>query len=892
MSSSDDDMPLVKGGRSKPNGNTNGVNSSKYISKQTDAAMDKEVTSKIMPTAGLSIRNGPMDMDIDDEKPNGHLSGVANGKRKARLSAGKHVSYKDDSDDEPLTKRRRTSMAALKVPIDDSDDEPLAKSTKKPPKMEETLKTEGSDSDEPLGEQLAKVKAKIHKAANKTAKQIRKKEELEDDAVNNRARAKKKLKAPGSTSKGAVKVNGVKGASASTKINAAIPKRGKGKAAIREEQTEAEEEEEEEHRWWDNMAKGDGSNKWKTLEHNGVVFPPEYEPLPSNVKLLYEGKPVKLAPEAEEVAGFFGTMLSSEVNVGNPVFCKNFFKDFQAVLKETGGATVKGGSKIELKDFDKCDFNPIFDYYEMKRQEKKALPAAEKKKIKVEKDEMEAPYLYCQWDGRKEKVGNFRVEPPGLFRGRGDHPKTGMVKKRVFPEQITINIGEGTKVPVPPKGHKWKEVKHDQEGTWLAMWQENINNAYKYVMLAANSSIKGQSDYNKFEKARELKKHVDRIRRDYTRELKSELTADRQRATAVYLIDQFALRAGNEKSDQEADTVGVCSLRVEHVTLKPPNVVIFDFLGKDSIRFYDEVTVTPQVFKNLKIFKKPPKSEGDEIFDRLTTTQLNKHLTSYMPGLTAKVFRTYNASNTFATLLKDLKQKNNVAEMIQDYNAANRKVAILCNHKRTVGAAHETQMEKMGDKVKGLQYQQWRLRQQMLALEPKLKKKRGADFFALPEDLDDEWILEHHTFLVDEMKTKIEKKFGKDNEALLAEGKREMKPKELHERLEPVRDLEKKLKKEHKTKKVEVEGRSPTVEKVEASIEKLELRINTMRAQAADKEDNKEVALGTSKINYIDPRLTAVFCKKFNVPIEKFFSKTLREKFDWAFKSADEDWEF
>lgn len=92
----------------------------------------------------------------------------------------------------------------------------------------------------------------------------------------------------------------------------------------------------------------------------------------------------------------------------------------------------------------------------------------------------------------------------------------------------------------------------------------------------------------------------------------------RQRATAVYLIDKFALRAGNEKGDDEADTVGCCSLKFEHVTLKPPNKVIFDFLGKDSIRFYDEVEVDQQVFKNLMIFKKPPKTDGDEIFDRLT----------------------------------------------------------------------------------------------------------------------------------------------------------------------------------------------------------------------------------------------------------------------------------
>lgn len=36
--------------------------------------------------------------------------------------------------------------------------------------------------------------------------------------------------------------------------------------------------------------------KWTTLEHAGVLFPPEYTPLPDDVKLLYEGKPVNLTP--------------------------------------------------------------------------------------------------------------------------------------------------------------------------------------------------------------------------------------------------------------------------------------------------------------------------------------------------------------------------------------------------------------------------------------------------------------------------------------------------------------------------------------------------------------------------------------------------------------------
>ncbi|KAK5015791.1 DNA topoisomerase 1 [Cryomyces antarcticus] len=424
------------------------------------------------------------------------------------------------------------------------------------------------------------------------------------------------------------------------------------------------------------------------------------------------------------------------------------------------------------------------------------------------------------------------------------------------------------------------------------MWQENINGAYKYVMLAANSDIKGQSDYKKFEKARELKKHIDRIRKDYNRDLKAELMADRQRATAVYLIDQFALRAGNEKGEDEADTVGCCSLKFEHVTLRPPNTVIFDFLGKDSIGFYDEVEVDPQVFKNLKIFKKSPKKEGDEIFDRLTTSALNKHLGSYMTGLTAKVFRTYNASWTMSTLLREMKSTGSIPEKVKDYNDANRKVAILCNHKRTVAAGHAGQIEKMQDKINGLRYQQWRIKQMMLDIDPKLKKKRGADYFQLPTDLDEDWIKEHQAALVEEQRVKIRKKFEKDNEKRVAEGEKEMKAKELDERMEAADELEKKFKKENKTKKIEAEGKGPTVDKMEANLDKLTQRIETMKLQTEDKENNKEVALGTSKINYIDPRLTVVFSKKFNVPIERFFSKTLREKFDWAIKSVDENWEF
>ncbi|GAB0131656.1 hypothetical protein EsDP_00000118 [Epichloe bromicola] len=913
--SSDDDRPLAR-----PNGHL----SSSKISRAEDRALDAAQPQKTSGMAGIAVRNGPVDDAMDLDAPNGV-------KRKSRSAISK-VSYKDesDSDSEPLAKRPKA--AATAKPINsDSDDEPISKTRAKTTAAAlPSLLAESSDDDEkPLGVQLAKKKAEIEKKAAVEAETIRAKEaksakstprkNIKDESDDEPLAGSSSKKRQSNGTAARRKSNGVKkeesdsdapiAKKAKVKGKTVPPSKGKSATAAKDSKKSVkarattEEEDEEEFAWWNAPKPEDDSIKWTTLEHNGVLFAPEYEPLPKNIKLIYDGKPVTLSKEAEEAASFWVAMMTpaSSHHLDNPVFRTNFFNDFSEFIKKTGGAHDKDGNKVPIKSLDKCDFSKIYDYWLAKTEATKTknLSKEEKEAAKAKKDALEAPYLYCTWDGRKQKVGNFRVEPPSLFRGRGEHPKTGRIKTRVHPEQITINIGKDAKVPEPPAGHKWKAVQHDQKATWLAMWQENINGAYKYVMLGAASDVKGQSDFKKFEKARELKKHIGKIRKDYTRELKSEIMADRQRATAMYLIDQLALRAGNEKdTENEADTVGCCSLKYEHITLEPPDKVTFDFLGKDSIRYNETAHVSPQVFKNLKLFKKAPKADGDDLFDRLTTSQLNKHLTSYMPGLTAKVFRTYNASYTMSTLLKELaadpRSKGTIAEKVKLYNDCNRKVAILCNHKRTVGASHDQQMQKMSDRIKGLQYQKWRTKKMILDLEPTQKKKKGAAWFELDEDIDEDWVKEHQQFLIEEQRTKITKKFEKDNEKLQANKEKPLPEKELKERLQVVKEMEAKFKKENKTGKVEAEGKGASVDKCLKSIEKLDDRIKILETQADDREGNKEVALGTSKINYIDPRLTVVFSKKFDVPIEKFFSKTLRDKFRWAIKSVEDvdDWEF
>lgn len=64
---------------------------------------------------------------------------------------------------------------------------------------------------------------------------------------------------------------------------------------------------------------------------------------------------------------------------------------------------------------------------------------------------------------------------------------------------------------------------------------------------------------------------------------------------------------------------------------------------------------------------------------------MNEHLKELMPGLTAKVFRTYNASITLQRQLDELTDGDaSVPEKILAYNRANRAVAVLCNHQRAV----------------------------------------------------------------------------------------------------------------------------------------------------------------------------------------------------------------
>lgn len=590
------------------------------------------------------------------------------------------------------------------------------------------------------------------------------------------------------------------------------PKKRKHETKVKTEESPSKKkkvkEEDPKWKWWEEQGKDDGV-KWRTLEHRGPVFAPDYERLPPSVHFYYDGKAVDLSADAQEVAGFYARMIDHEYTT-RELFNKNFYKDWKKVMSSE--------EKHLITDMRKCNFKEIADHYKVLSEERKSLTKEQKLENKLKNEKMVEEYGYCLIDSHKQKIGNFRIEPPGLFRGRGDHPKQGMLKTRVSPRDVIINCSKGSNVPKPPSGHKWREVRHDNTVSWLASWSENIQGSIKYVMLSAASKMKGEKDWMKYETARRLHKQIDQIRNNYMNDWKSKEMRIRQRGVALYFIDILALRAGNEKDEDTADTVGCCSLRVEHLKLHDSldgkeNVVEFDFLGKDSIRYQNAVSVEKKVFKNLQLFLEN-KQPADDVFDRLNTTILNKHLQSLMDGLSAKVFRTYNASRTLQQQLDTLTQENDqLPAMILSYNRANRLVAILCNHQRAAPKNFDKQMEN---------------------LQVKVDTKK----------------------------------------ALVKAAKKELKE----------------SKSEYKNKRSETAKN--IVEKKKKTYDRLSEQLSKLQMQQTDKDENKEIALGTSKLNYLDPRISVAWCKKWDVPVEKIYNKTQREKFAWAIDMAEADYSF
>ena len=480
------------------------------------------------------------------------------------------------------------------------------------------------------------------------------------------------------------------------------------------------------------------SSKWTELEHNGVAFPPDHVQRGINIKIL--GEVYFLNREQEELIYAWAKKKDTHY-VKDPVFQSNFLSDFKKTIPDR----FKSVQKIDDIDMSEA-FGLVDKEASIKEAEKiriKLLPREEKKRIslekKLEKERLKSIYGKAKIDGNEVDVANWLVEPPGIFMGRGLHPLRGRWKPRITPRNVILNLGEDASVPEGP----WKAIVHDHNSTWLASWIENLTGKRKYVWLHDSSYLRQDNDKAKYDIAKKLENYIFDIEKEIVKQMSHTMdTTKRKVATVCYLIYKLAMRVGDEKDPDEADTIGASTLRVEHLKFPVINAKIqieFNFLGKDSVPWQKTLEIsspdTRALYDNLLFYMKG-KDRTDEIFEDITSAKVNIFLRSLdkdnLPNLTAKVFRTYIATAVVKKHLSSpiLKLNKNESEFKKIYVAkiANLEAAITCNHKKGIDPKNPASKKSLEKFEQSVANKKEKIKQINLELKEKIWKTEIQKF--------------------------------------------------------------------------------------------------------------------------------------------------------------------
>ena len=453
------------------------------------------------------------------------------------------------------------------------------------------------------------------------------------------------------------------------------------------------------------------------LKHNGI-YVPKYEPKKFKIRIL--GETVPLSPKSEQMALAWIRKRQSTVSQPDKVFMKNFIHEFLEQLKLENqsmqfleafaseyekkienytGNDIGNPDSVINKDID---FTEISNFVKQEKQNKENMPQTEKKQKAAERkamrEEMKAKYGFAEVDGQKLEIANWTAEPSCLFAGRGDHPQRGKWKEGPNETDITLNLSN-PQDQLPPGN--WKGAVWEKDKMYVAKWKDKLTGKIKYVWFSDSAFLKQNREKEKFKKAEELGKQIASIEQHIMKNLDAEDEGTRKVATVCWLILKPNMRVGDEKDPGEADTVGAITLRAEHIKVDG-DVLHFDFLGKDCVRWEKSVQAPPAVIRNIEHYAKTSK---EYLFEGVDSKKVSRFLSQEMLGLTAKVFRTWRCTKT----VKEELAKSNVTKedpvYLKKFHAkmANLKVAEVANHKRKVPPNFDERLVKKEAKLEELE---------------------------------------------------------------------------------------------------------------------------------------------------------------------------------------------
>lgn len=468
------------------------------------------------------------------------------------------------------------------------------------------------------------------------------------------------------------------------------------------------------------------------LIHNGILVPEP--PTPLGLSITVRGQLVALTPKQEEMALAWVRKLGTPY-VQDPVFVANFMRDFSAALGIEPPLTL-----------DEVDFGPCIRVVEAERQAKARMTPEERKALaaqrKAVREALKAKYGYAIVNGQRVELGAYMAEPSGIFMGRGEHPLRGRWKEGARQSDITLNLSPDA----PRPEGDWAEIVWQPESLWVARWQDKLSGKQKYLWLGDAAPVKQEREESKFDKAIQLEAEIGRVRERIYQDLASEDARRRMLATACYLIDALCLRVGDEKDPDEADTVGATTLRPEHVTIHDDGLVEFRFLGKDSVEWHKKLRPPSLVLDNLRELirnARPsnsasnghPTRDKPQLFPDIDSQDVNAYLSSILPGLTAKVFRTHHATAAVRESLDSSGVRREHPEYLkwQATVMANLEAAVLCNHTKKASGNWETMREryrerqlKAEERLSRCNQQVYELNEALAALKEEARAKEQA----------------------------------------------------------------------------------------------------------------------------------------------------------------------
>jgi DNA topoisomerase-1 len=585
------------------------------------------------------------------------------------------------------------------------------------------------------------------------------------------------------------------------------------------------------------------------MHHNGVMIPPKYKGSGLTVKV--RGETVKLNDEQEERAMAWAKKIGTPY-VEDSVFAKNFHVDFSEVL----------GMKVRPGD---VDYSTIHDVVLAERERKASLSREERKALAAQRKEIREAnkerYGWATVDGVRMEIGNYTAEPSSIFMGRGKHPMRGRWKEGPRYKDIELNLSPDA--PRPPGS--WKGIIWQPDSMWIARWKDKLSGKMKYVWPSDSSILKQRKEIKKFDEALALRKILRKVQRHIADNLDAEDLRRRKTATVTFLIDHCKFRVGDEKDEEEADTVGASTLRPEHIRFNGDGTVTFDFLGKDSVRQTLCVEVPNQVITNLKEFSATTEST---LFEGVDSKRVSDFLDEVKTGLSSKVFRTHYASTAVESKLKRTKVDPDKSDYVKKYVAtmANLEAAKVCNHKRTIPKTWEASLQKKKDRLKARRVKakenERKLKQRAEDAEKRFRERLEKYELKLREQGD---TLDRYLHQLEE-----KKKLGRSVEGL----KKRITSKK--KALRTQRDRIKKLKKTHAQRMKKLREQMVKKKKRDgAAIEKLRLQIKTQ-------QESRDYNLGTSLKSYIDPRIYYDWSRRVDYDWRKYYSKTLQRKFSWV----------